>query len=344
MTSKWALIGIVLSTIYTPSVRAEQVVTVVTYTGTYQSRYAKAVIEPFMAENADIKIVHYPVMNSAQMLGLLRAQKTDPQFDVVILDVSVAKAATDEGLFVRMDEASFPVLKDLRAEARVPEVAGAGHTLDNLVMVYNADQFPQPPKTWMEMTSPRNNKRVAMLGLPDIQSLGLLMVLDRAGGGSDLSLDKGMSALREIAPNVLTWDPKPEIFQAIASGQVWLGTAWNARAQVNIDLSKGKIQATVPEEGSVLQMDTINLVTNGPSKDGAARFVSYALGPVAQKAFAEAMFYTPTNAKVQLSEAAKARGGSGANVKVVPVNWLAVAGVRDTVTERWRRTVIPLSR
>ena len=328
----------------TQSVLAEQTITVMTYTGTYQDRYAKAVIDPFRAANPDIKVQHFPVTNSAQMLGLMRAQKASPQIDIAILDVSVAKAATDEGLFVKLDETNIPSIKDLVPEARVPEVAGVGHTLDSLVMVYSAEAFPEPPKAWMEMADAKNKKKVAMLGMPDIQSLGLLLVLNRAnGGGTDpQNYEKGIAALGEIAPNVLTWDPKPEIFQAIASGQVAMGTAWNARAQVNIDLSNQKIKATSPKEGSVMQIDTINLVANGPNSDAAKKFINYALGQEAQKSFAEAMFYIPTNSKVVVSDVAKTRSGRAPNI--LPVDWIAVAKVREGITEQWRRKVIPLSR
>jgi putative spermidine/putrescine transport system substrate-binding protein len=47
------------------------------------------------------------------MLGSLRAQKAAPQADVMIMDVSVSKAATDENLFVKIDEKNVPAVVEL---------------------------------------------------------------------------------------------------------------------------------------------------------------------------------------------------------------------------------------
>eukprot|EP01031_Cornospumella_fuschlensis_P011268 gene11268-13781_t len=84
---------------------AETTVTLMAYSGLFQERYTKAVVEPFMKAHPDIKITYFPVNSSAAMLGNARAQKAAPQADVVIMDVSVSKAGTDEGL-VRYDPAS----------------------------------------------------------------------------------------------------------------------------------------------------------------------------------------------------------------------------------------------
>ena len=85
-------------TLSAPAAIAQQkTVTLMAYSGIFQERYTKAVVEPFMKANPDIKVEFFGMPNSAQMLGTLRAQKAAPQADVVIMDVSVSKAGTDEG-------------------------------------------------------------------------------------------------------------------------------------------------------------------------------------------------------------------------------------------------------
>src|SRR5215470_14878739 len=61
---------------------AETTITFAGYTGLFQDLYTKAVIEPFMKANPDIKVVYYAPGNSAAILGALRAQKSAPQIDV----------------------------------------------------------------------------------------------------------------------------------------------------------------------------------------------------------------------------------------------------------------------
>ncbi len=330
----------------TQAAAAETTVTLMAYSGLFQERYTKAVVEPFMKAHPDIKITYFPVPSSAAMLGNARAQKAAPQTDVVIMDVSVSKAGTDEGLFTKIDEANVPNVKDLYPNARIPDIAGVAVTFDNLVMLYNSEAVKEAPKSWMAMADKSYAGKVVIPGMPDIQGLSLVLILNKANGGTDYLKDvsKGIAAMVEIAPNVQTWEPKPEVYAPVIAGQAVIGAGWNARAQVNSEASGGKLKATIPQEGTVFQINTINLVANGPSAEAAKTFVNYALSPEAQKAFTESMFYAPTNSKAQVSEAALNRTALKSLDKVIPVDWIALAKVRDAIGEQWRRRVIPASR
>jgi len=346
LKAKTAIAALFALGLTAPSAMAQQTVTVMAYSGLFQDRYTKAVVEPFMKANPGIKVEYFPMPNSAQMLGNLRAQKAAPQADVVIMDVSVSKAATDEKLLTKIDDKNVPNIADLYPNARIADVDGVAVTFDNLVMLYNGDEVKEAPKSWMDMADKKFAGKVVIPGMPDIQGLSLVLILDRAKGGTNYltSVDKGIAAMGEIAPNVQTWEPKPEVYPVIINAQAVIGAGWNARAQVNADASGGKLKATLPQEGSVFQINTINAVANGPGKDASLKFINYALSPEAQKAFTESMFYAPTNAKAQISDAAIARTAVKSMDKVIPVDWIALAKVREPIMEQWRRKVIPLSR
>lgn len=321
-------------------------VTVMAYTGLFQDRYTKAVIEPFEKANPGIKINYAPLPTSAAMIGQLRAQKAAPQVDVVIMDVSVAKAGSDEGLYEKLDETKIPVIADLYPNARFPDVAGVAVTFDNLVLIYNTEAYKEAPKSYMAMADAGAKGKVVIPGVPDIQGLSLVMILDKKNGGPgvDGRFDKGLEAMAPIAPNVQTWEPKPEVYAPIIAGQATIGVGWNARAQVNSDTSGGKLKATIPEEGTAFQINIISLVQGAPQADAAKKFIAHALSAETQKAFTETMFYAPTNAKAKIDPSAIDRTAVKSLDKVVPVDWIAVAKVRDQITEQWRRRVIPLSR
>jgi putative spermidine/putrescine transport system substrate-binding protein len=123
----------------------QKTITLMAYSGIFQERYSKAVVEPFMKANPDIKVEYFGLPNSAQMLGSLRAQRAAPQADIVIMDVSVSKAGTDEGLFTKIDEKNVPAVAELYPTARIPDIAGVAVTFDNLVMIYNSDAIKEPP-------------------------------------------------------------------------------------------------------------------------------------------------------------------------------------------------------
>jgi putative spermidine/putrescine transport system substrate-binding protein len=202
------------------------------------------------------------------------------------------------------------------------------------------------PDSWLALADKAYAGKVVVPATPDIIGLGLTVLLDKIAGGTDPmhNLDKGIAEMGKIAPNVETWDPKPEVYAPIVSGQAAIGVGWNARAQLNEDLSGGKLQPVLPKEGSLFQMNTINLVAGSQNQDAAKRFINYALGPVAQKRFTEAMFYAPSNAKAVIAQEAMQRTAVGSLDKMVPVDWIELAKIRDAVNEQWRRKVIPLSR
>jgi putative spermidine/putrescine transport system substrate-binding protein len=343
--------GIGLGTLSAPFIRSARAaspttITLVAYPVLFQERYTKAVIEPFMAENPDVKVSYFAQPTSAQMLGTLRAQKAAPQADVVIMDLGVSKAATDEGILAKLDQDEITNIKDLYPNARVPGLAGVVVTFDNLELIYNADLVKGHPDSWLALANPAYAGKVVIPAMPDIIGLSLTLLLDKIEGGTDPmhNLDRGIAELGKIAPNVQTWNPTPEVYAPIVSGQAAIGVGWNARAQSNHDLSGGKLQAVLPKEGSLFQANTINLVAGSPSQAAAKRFINFALSPTAQKAFTELMFYAPSNAKAQISQTAIDRTAVGALDKMIPVDWVELAKIRDSVAEQWRRKVIPLSR
>lgn len=325
---------------------AEETLTLLGYSGLFQQRYTKAVIEPFMAKYPDIKVEYFPQQGSAAMLGSLRAQKASPQSDVVLMDVSVAKTGTDEGLFDKIDETVTKNVADLYPNARFDGVAGVGVTFDNLVLLYNTDAIKTAPDSWNALKDKSLKGKVAMLSAPDIVGIGTTIIMNHINGGTDFikNIDAGIKAMAEVAPNIQTWEPKPEVYPTVVNGQVSLGVGWNARGQANADGSNGKMKVVLPKEGTILQINTINLVKGAPSAETARKFVDYALSPEAQAAFTAAMYYAPTNSKAVVPPEIATRTVVGSMDKVIPVDWIGLSKVRDQISQDWRRKVIPLSR
>lgn len=341
------LVAMSLAAMATGTAMAENIV-VAGYAGIFQENYVKAVVEPFMKANPDVTVEFYPMPNSAQMLGTLRAQASAPQIDVMIMDVSVAKAATDESLFAPIDESVTKHIADLYPQAKVEGVNAVGVTFDNLVLLFNTDKVTEKPTSWNALWDTKYAKQVSIPAVPDIQGTTLTIIANKMAGGTNYleSYEPGIKKLEELAPNVQTWDPRPDVYQPISSGTSAIGIGWNARAQVYSDLSAGKLGVVLPEEGSGFQINVIGLVNKGPAPEGAKKFIDYALSPETQAAFTEVMFYAPTNknAVSHISEAALGRTAAGVMDKMIDINWLEVAKIRDAITEQWRRRVIPLSR
>jgi putative spermidine/putrescine transport system substrate-binding protein len=265
----------------------------------------------------------------------------------VIMDLSVAKVGTDEGLYAPLTPAIVTNLADLYPEARTPGVHGPAVTFDHLALIYSAATFPTPPRSWNELWKPERKGQVVISAVPDIQGIALTFIATRlAGGDHTKSVDPGVKKLIALAPLVQTWEPKPDPYQLVINGQAQIGIGWNARAWSFSDQSGGKLGVALPDEGSVFQVNTINLVAGSKNAQAAQVFINYALGAEAQKRFTETMFYAPVNRKASVSAQALARTAARPEImaRMIPVDWIQAAKTRDALAERWRREIIPASR
>ena len=307
----------------------------------FQDNYTATVIDPFNKQGGpQAAFVGQP--NSAAMLGALRTQRTDPQGDVVIMDVTTAAIACKEGLLEPVPPELAPIMAQLDPQARDAGACAPGVTFDHLVMVYDTALVTPAPTSVRATLDPKWRRKVSLAGPPNIQAFALTAVLAHATSGDWHNVDGAFKLLGEIGPQVQTFDPQPDPFTLVLNGTLAFATSWNARAQLYVDRSAGKLGVMLPTEGTVLQINTIGLVKGGPNRAAGLAFMQYALSAPAQKAFTERMFYGPTNTTAQISPAAAARTSASAENKarIIPMDWNEVIRLRDGWTQRWRRDVI----
>jgi putative spermidine/putrescine transport system substrate-binding protein len=320
--------------------KAQQTMTLMAYAGIFRDNYTATVVQPFGS------VQYAEGGTSAQMLGTLRAQRADPQVDAVIMDVTTAAIACAEGLVERLDAAEFPVFAELDPRAREAGGAcGPAVTYDHLVLVYDTQAVPQRPEGFSALWDPSANGRIALSAPPNIQGLALTAILAHATTGNWKDPSQAFPRLRQLAPAVQTFDPNPDGYTLILNNQVRYATGWNARAQLYHDQSNGRIGVVLPKEGTVFQINTINIVANAKNRARAAQFVTHALSGPMQAAFTERMFYGPTNARANISPAAVARTAMApeARGRVIGVDWTEMVRLRDSWNQRWRREVIAAS-
>jgi putative spermidine/putrescine transport system substrate-binding protein len=318
-------------------------ITLMSYAGIFQDNYVKAVVEPFQQAFPGVKVNYVPGGNSAQMVGSVRAQKADPQVDVVIMDVTTSSIGNSEGLFEKLSAAEIPSLNELLPEARAAGGEfGPAVTFDHLVLVY--DTKLEPPITKLaDLWRPDLKGLLAVSAPPNIQGLALTAMVEKMMGGDyRKSIDAAIAKLRELAPSVQTFDPNPDGYSLILNGVVRVASGWNARSQLFADQTQGKIGALLPPEGSVFQINTINLTAGSKNRAAAAAFVNYALSQAAQKAFTERMYYAPTNGKAVIDAKALARTAAApeSRARMIGVDWTEIVKLRDQWNNRWRREVI----
>lgn len=326
-----------------PAGAQERAITFAGYSGIFQENYQAVVIDPF-TKKTGIKVTYFALPSSAQILGTLRAQKAAPQVDVAIMDVTIAKAGTEEGLFEPFDAASVPAVAQLDKRALQAGVAGAALTFDNLVLLYAPETVKPAPTSWKVLWDKKYAGQIAIPGVPDIVGIGLVLMANRIFGGTDYrqGVEKGIAAVSDMAPDVLSWDPRPDPYSFITNGQAVLGVGWNARGQLYSAQSGGKLAAVLPDEGSLFQINMIEAVHGAKQPEASRLFLDYVLGVEAQTAFTERMFYAPTNAAAKPSAEAIAKTAASPErmAKMLDLDWVEVAKMRDALGEQWRRRVL----
>ena len=314
------------------------------YSGTFQDNYTKAVVDPFMAANPGVKVIYSPGGSSAQMLGLLRAQRAHPQIDVDIMDFSVSRVANKEGLFHKFTPAEVPNMANIYDQAKMPGDWGPGITFDNLVMIYNPQNVKPAPTGIPDLLNPAHKGRIAFSPAPNVIGIALqLVVANYLKADYKGPPDAEIEVLKKIAPNVQTWNAMPDNYTMVINGDIDIGIAWNARAQDYKNRAPGKIESIAMADGAILDMDTINLVEGGRNPEASLAFIDYALSAEAQERFAKLMYYGPTNRNAKLPDDIASRTSSypATLAKMIPVDWDYVATVQDSWSNLWRREVVP---
>ncbi len=318
-------------------------VTVMAYSGVFEDNYTKAVIAPFQKKFPNIDVVFEPMESSSDMLASLRAQSGSPTADVAIMDTSVSSTGNEEGIFTPLDPKQVPNLSDISERGQTERNFGPAVTFDNLVMLHNTEQVQQAPTSWDALWADDVEGEVVIDAAPDIQGLSLMLITGQMlGVDYTETVDPAIDKLADLAPSVQTWAPNPDPYTMITNGTASMGIGWNARGQFYAEQSDGKLGVTLPQEGSVFQVNTINLTAGTDSPKAAQTFIDYALSPEAQASLAETMYYAPTNSKTQVSADAMQRTATSPErqAQMLDVDWGYVAAHNDAWTERWRREIL----
>lgn len=345
-----SLISFSTSILYSFPAISEEIV-VMGYRGVFEDNFKSAVVEPFQKEHPDIKVIYYGVQNTATMLGNMRAQKDAPQTDAAILDISAANILLKEGLIRELDTSKLSNYADLGEFGR--EIGGYGPplTYDTLTLMYNTKAFPEKPDSWDALWDEKVKDRIIVPseGGGDIQAILMMIIADKMEGGKGYkeSLQAGVDKLVKLAPHVQTWEPKPDTYTLVANGSADLGIGWNARTQFYADKTGGLIDGVAPVEGTAAQINVISATANRPSNGAVETFINYAIDPTVQARFSKLMYYAPTNTKTVLDDATQKRIpllNPELRSNLIPVNWIEIGDIRQTLLEPWRRNVLPAGR
>ncbi|MGI6878068.1 ABC transporter substrate-binding protein [Microbacterium sp. gxy059] len=316
-------------------------ISIIGYASIWEEQYREAVIDPFLEKYPDIQINYVSKRSSAEMLSAIQSEGGRPTTDVAIMDISVSDSGNAQDLFTTFDESDVPNLANVKEEFLDADGFGPTLQLDAVGLLYDTEVIPDAPTSWEVLWDDEYAGKVSVVAPPSGLGINLTAITsEMLGEDFTQSVDESIAKLTELAPNVQSWAPNPDEYQSVITGQTVLGLGQNARGQYYADDSDGKLGVAFPEEGTVYQINTINLSASAPNPEAAKTFIDYALSDEAQTAFAKALFYAPSTDAELPAEVADRVVQTDGSMKIIDIDQEWLAGVRDEWTDRWKREII----
>lgn len=314
-------------------------VTIAIYGGSFSEMTKKCYVKPFEEKyGVRVNIVHGI---STENLARLRAQKNNPQIDVVYMDRSVAVQARDEGLLEKLDPTKIPNLSQLYDKARFEDGYMVAQLFAACGLVYSTEHVKVAPKSWSDLWDPRFKGKVA---LPDITGTAgwmTLLMAARINGGDMNNIEPGFDAIKKLRKDVVTfYTHADQLVSLLERGEAWVAPWYHDRAAFT--QKKGiPVAFSFPEEGAVGIFPCVALVKGGPNTAAGEKFINELISATGQKCFAENMFEGPVNKEVILAPELAAKMPYGQDqIEAMVVPDFELAGkYRGEWTERWNKEI-----
>ena len=320
---------------------AQQVLRINSFGGIFEEVHQRLVIKPFeAAHNVRIEVV---TLYSADTLAQLRAQKGNPQFDVVHVSGGQELVAAAEGLLEPIQPSELSNYDSMYpfAVERIAEGVGPAFTVVANGFIYDKDRLPEPPTSWRAFLDGKYGEAVTLTDISNTYGLWALLMINQVSGGTLDDITPGLDAVNKLldeGAQIVT--SSPEIQQAIAQGVASIAP-YAQEYSYTLRKEGMNVGFVAPEEGAPVSFNTISVVAGRPNIDLAKAFVDFSLSAEVQAGWAEAMRYSPTNKTVELSDevAVDVIYGEEAMGNVVRFDPMVVNENRAKWTDAWNRSI-----
>ena len=335
------LIAVLAATTFATTVQAKDILVINSFGGSYEKKHRELVITPFEEKyNVEVKVI---TAYSSDTLAQLRAQKQNPQFDVVHFSGGLETAAASEGLLepIKPEELSNHSQMYPFAVEGISKGIGPMYKTAVIGLLYNTEKISSPPTSWKDLakTDYADHVLITDAASNTYGMLGMLMI-NKVNGGDLDNIEQGLAFVKKLLPTSTIVSKSPQIQQNFAQGNSWIAPYAQDYA---FTLTKAglPVKFTLPEEGGVVAPITVNLVAGRPNRNLALKFIDFSLRAEASRGWAEAMRYSPTNKTVKLADdvASQVTYGEEQAKKLVSFDANKIAANRPGWNESWSRAI-----
>ncbi len=258
--------------------------TVTSWGGSYQDAQREVYFQPFMSQTGT-KLVE-DSWNGG--VGALRAKVEggNADWDVVQVEAEELVLGCEEGLFEELDWAALGG-RDKFIPAAVHD-CGVGAIVWTTLITYDGAKLKDGPKSWADFwdvqkfpgkrglrRGPKYTLEFALMadGVEPSQVYQLL--------GTDAGVDRAFKKLDQIKPHMVWWEAGAQPLQLLASGEVAMTSAYNARVTAANKSDNRDFRIVWP--GGVYAVDSWVILRDSPNREAGMDLIAFMSDPTRQK-------------------------------------------------------------
>ena len=298
----------------------------------------KEIFEPFAKEHGVDVVLE--IGNNSERLTKMK-NNPNSNIDITYLAESFAEQGVEADIFEKLDYSKIPNATNLNDKAKktVEDGYGPAYTLNSIGIVVDPSSGIEI-NSWEDLWKPELKGKIA---IPDITTTNGAAIVSIAAqkAGVDMTKDNGDAAFKELEklkPNVVkTYSKSSDLANMFSSGEIIAAVASDF-AYETIAKAKPGVINVVPESGTYLNFNTININKNSKNKELAYEFINYVLSPEVQERAAKTLNESPVNTEVKLSEEDAKNLTYGETVeKAKTIDFKFVNPLMNVWTDNWNR-------
>jgi putative spermidine/putrescine transport system substrate-binding protein len=306
MKSRWAVaIAVsVLSTISAAEADAAQfdgkTIRVQIWGGSDGQVIRKYIVDPFTKETGARVVIEEG--NTSDSIAKVRAQKNDPQLDVIFCDDIGVLTLEREGVLDKIDLSRMAHAKEIDQIYHVGQGTGIGIFNYITTILYNPQKV-QAPSSWNDLWKPEFKGKVLAPKITDTQGLLFTIMAAKLNGGGIDNLDAAWTKLEAFRPQVHSFIENRALdAEALKSGEAVVAIDIPYYFKPYIERGYPIAMTTDLKEGYFSITGSAALVKGGKGdRDVVYAFIDRALTPEAQAGLAKELWYGPTNPNAKLT-------------------------------------------
>jgi putative spermidine/putrescine transport system substrate-binding protein len=270
--------------------------TVTSWGGNYQDAQREVYFEPF-SKKTGTKLVE-DSWNGG--VGALRAKVEggNSNWDVVQVEAEELELGCEEGLFEQLDWSALGG-KDKFIPAAVHE-CGVGAIVWTTLLTYDGARLKDGPKSWADFWNTEKFPGKRALRRGPKYTLEFALMADGVEPsqvyqtlGTDAGVERAFKKLDQLKSSIVWWEAGAQPQQLLASGEVVMTSAYNARIAAANKSDNRDFKIVWP--GGVYAVDSWVILRDSPNKASGMDLIAFMSDPNNQKNLPPKVPYGVTN-------------------------------------------------